>query len=185
MRPAERSAPRRATAALLPASSGVTSATDSARSTRSKHGSQRRLVELQAELALPALEHVRRRAKAGAGVDERRPAEPAAERQQDRRRPERRRLPAVAVEPREHLGRAGAELVGVVARALLEHDHARAALGELGRDDGAAGARADHADVGLERARSRPSLLAAQRAAAGDDGVGVPAERARRRAGSS
>ena len=34
-----------------------------------------------------------------------------------------------------HLERAGGEAIGVVARALLEHDDARAALGQLGGDD--------------------------------------------------
>ncbi len=81
-----RSAPRRATAALAPASSGVDlgdrerlldplEARPQRSSSRSRPNSLR-----------PPLEHVRRRAKAGARVDERGAAESTAERQRDRRR---------------------------------------------------------------------------------------------------
>ena len=123
---------------------------------------------LQAVLLPPALEHRRRRAKAGARVDQRRAAEAAAERQQDRRRAQRGSLAAVAVQPRRHLDRPRGEAVGVVARALLEHDDLRASLGELGRHDRPARAGAGDAYVGLDRSgiASRPPLCAAQRASA-------------------
>jgi hypothetical protein len=98
-------------------------------------------------LARPALEHPRRRAEAGAGVDQRRAADAAAQRQDDRRVAERRRLAAVAVEAGEHLRRTSAEAVRIVPRALLEDDDLCSALGELGCDDGATCAGADHTHV--------------------------------------
>jgi hypothetical protein len=110
---------------------------------------RRELVE--AVFVAPALEHPVGRAEAGAGVHERRAADAAAERQHDRRAPERRDLPAVAVQPRQHVARAPGERVGGVPPALLEHDHAGAALGELLRHDRAAGAGADDDDVGAQR----------------------------------
>ena len=73
-----------------------------------------------------------RRAKAGARVDQRRAADAAAERQRDRRVAERDRLPAVAVEPREHLRRAGGEVVGSCSGPCSSTHDARAALRQLG-----------------------------------------------------
>ena len=73
------------------------------------------------------------------------------------------------------------KLSGSWCGPLLEHDHARPALGQLGGHHRSAGARADHADVSSSRAGSRPSLGAAQRAPARDDRLRVPAERARER----
>jgi hypothetical protein len=109
---------------------------------------------LEAELLAPAMEHAVGGAEAGARVDKRRAADPAPERQHDRRAPERRDLAAVAVQPRHHVARPPGQLVCGMVATLLEHDHPRAALGELLRDDGAAGAGADDAHVSAQRARA-------------------------------
>ena len=100
-----------------------------------------------AVLARPALEHARGRAEAGPGVDERRAAHGAPERQDDRRRPDRGELAGVAVQARRHVARARREGAVVVTRSLLEHDDVQAAAGELGRHRGAARAGAHHDGV--------------------------------------
>ncbi len=106
----------------------------------------------EAEALAPALEDQVGRAKAGAGVDERRAGDALAERQQDRGVPNRGRLPRVAIELGRHLTRARAEVVGRPGRAALEHHNRHAALGQLFRHRRAACARADHANVGADRA---------------------------------
>ncbi len=108
-----------------------------------------------AVVAGPALEDARGRAKAGAGVDERRAAHGAPERQDDRRRADGRELTGVAVQAQGHVARPRGEGAVVVARALLEHDDVQAAAGELGRDRGAAGAGADHDRVGRQLGHAR------------------------------
>ncbi len=122
---------------------------------------------LEAVLAPPPLEHRRRGPEARARVDQGRSAETAAERQRDRRVAERQRLPAVPVEPREHLRRARAERARVVVGTLLEQHHVQPALRQLGGRDRAAGPGADDACVGAECAPAghrRPSRAALPRA---------------------
>ena len=113
------------------------------------------LVEVQPELAAPAVEHAWGRAKAGPRVDKGRAAQAPSERHQDRRGAERRRLPAIAVETGQHLRRMRVEGVRVMVRALLEHHHSRAPLSQLRRHNRAARASADHAHVGVQATRAR------------------------------
>ena len=105
---------------------------------------------VDAVLGAPAREHGGRRAEAGARVDERRPARAAPERQHQRRAADRGHLAAVAVEPRERVARAAGRVREAARGALLEHDHAQPALGELRGRDRPAGAAADHAHVGAQ-----------------------------------
>ena len=90
-------------------------------------------------------------------------------------------------------GRGGASISGGRAvkssgswRALLEHDHPRAALGQLGRRDGTAGARADHADIGVNAGRSAherdPPVLQARAAGPASQGKPLTAAPQRRAA---
>ena len=67
---------------------------------------------VQAVLGTPGGEHAVGGAEAGAGVDERRAAEAAAEREEDRRAPGGGDLPAVAVEAGEHVPRAAGQRRG-------------------------------------------------------------------------
>jgi len=108
-----------------------------------------------AVLERPALEHVRRRAEAGAGVDQGRPAHCAPQGQDDRRRADGRELAGVAIQAQRHVARARGERAVVVAGALLEHDDVQAAGGELGGRGRAAGAGAHDDGVGAQRCHAR------------------------------
>ena len=129
-------------------------------------GPQALLVELEAELRAPAVQHLGWRPEARAGVHEGRAAQPPPEREDDGRVAEGDSLPAVPVEPGQHLRWAGGEAVGGVLGPLFEHDDVRAALGQLRRRDRAAGAGADDADVGAQvhrLAHGRPSARRSSR----------------------
>ena len=106
---------------------------------------------LEAELGAPPCEHGGRGAEARARVDQRGAAHRLAQRQQDRRAPERGDLAGVAVQPRGHLARARGERVGVLPAALLEQRHPHPALGQLLGRHRPAGTGADHAGVDLDR----------------------------------
>src|SRR5215218_1231140 len=109
-------------------------------------------------LGAPAVEHRGRRAEAGARVDEGRAAGAAAERQHQRRSPDRGDLPAGPVEPRQRVARAPGRVRAPAHRALLEHDDAQPTLRQLRGRDGAAGAAADDADVSVHGAPARAAL---------------------------
>jgi hypothetical protein len=108
----------------------------------------------QAVLARPALEDARGRPEAGAGVDQRRAADGAPERKDDRRRADGGELAGVAIQARGHVARSRSERAVVVARALLEHDDVDAAHGELRGDRGAARAGADDDRIGGQLAHA-------------------------------
>ena len=80
---------------------------------------------------------------------------PATERQRDRWMTEGQRLATVAIQPSEHLGRAGRERARVVLGSLLEQQDVHPALGEFSRCDGAAGTGTDDARVDLDDAAHR------------------------------
>jgi hypothetical protein len=122
---------------------------------RAFHAVEDRLERLRGEvvepvLGLPALEHVVGRAEAGTAVDERRAAEPAAQREHDRRSPDGRRLAGVAIQAREHVARPRGERAGGMLPALLEHDDRSPRLRELLRHHASARPGADHAHVRAE-----------------------------------
>ena len=97
----------------------------------------------------PLLEHLRRGAEAGAGVDHGGAADGAADRNRDGGLARRDRHAAVAVEERHRLERVARVAVPIDVRPGLEHQHVQSRLGQRGGGRGAARARADDRDVAL------------------------------------
>ena len=136
---------------------GGTSATPSVRSTRVEHGRQRGGRERRRGRT-PRCQRASTRSGVRKQVPELTSVVPPSPRPSGSTIGGR---PSVAIWPPSRYSRAimsrGRPVIvrGRMAPALLEHDDARAALGELLRDDGAAGAGADDADVGAQRPRRR------------------------------
>jgi len=95
----------------------------------------------------PLVEHVVRGAVAGAGVDGRRAADAAAERDRDGRAAERAGQPAAPVEEVDHRARVPGEVLAGEEAAFLDQRHVAAARRELARHHRAARARAHHDHV--------------------------------------
>src|SRR5437899_2900873 len=100
----------------------------------------------------PRIEHEIRRAKAGAGVDQRRAADAPPDRQRDGGHADREREAVAAIEASQALWRRAREIAAIEMLALFEDDDLQARLGQLFRGDRPARAATDddHVDRLIE-----------------------------------